>query len=123
MRGSCMQLPEIKVMETSVSRSRIGCVDASLPFLRPEEAVEVRHLARMADEPVDFFIHKVDEYLAATLRQNLSDQSERGARPSERIDEGECREEPAIALETRVELGERRLERHAAFNKHTEIRR
>jgi hypothetical protein len=122
VRSLRVQLPKIKVVEASVSRSGIGCLDASFPFLCPEEAVEVCDLIRMADEPVDFLVHEVDENLAAAMRQNLLDQTEGRTGPSEWINKGEGRNEAAVAHETRVEPCERDLKRDAAFNYYAEIR-
>jgi|ERR1700730_16848857 hypothetical protein len=122
VRSLRVQLPKIKVVEASVSCSGIGCVDASFPFLCPEEAVEVWGLIRMADEPVDFLVHEVDENLAAAMGHNLLDQTEGRPRPSEWIDKGEGRNEAAVAHETRVKPSERGLKRDAAFNYNAEIR-
>jgi hypothetical protein len=66
-----------------------GCGDASFPLIRPEEAVEIRDLIGMADEPIDFLVHEIDENFATAMGQNLLDQAEGGTSPSERIDEGE----------------------------------
>lgn len=74
-------------METPVSRLGIRCVNASFPLVRPEEAIEVRALIGMADEPIYFLVHEVDENLAAALDQNLLDLAEGSAIPSERINE------------------------------------
>src|SRR5258708_785604 len=76
----------------------------------------------MANETVDFLVHEVDEHLAASVGQNFPYETEGSACPSERIDEGECRKEPAIAHETRVEPCEGGLEGDSAFDHDAEIR-
>jgi hypothetical protein len=62
-----VQLLEVKVMETPVSSSGLGCGDALLPLIGPEEAVEIRDLVRMADKPIDFLVNEIDENLATAM--------------------------------------------------------
>jgi hypothetical protein len=83
-------------METPVSPQWISFANAAFPRIGPEEAVEIRDLIRMPEEPIDFLEHKVDENLAAALAQNLFDQAEGVTGPPERIDEGESRNKAAV---------------------------
>jgi hypothetical protein len=62
-----VQLLQVQVMKTPVSPQGISFANASLPRICPEEAVEIGDLIRMADEPIDFLVHEVDENLAAAL--------------------------------------------------------
>jgi hypothetical protein len=62
-----MQLPQVKVMKTPISFLGIACGNALFPIICPEEAVEIRHLIRMTDEPIDFLLHEIDKNLATAL--------------------------------------------------------
>lgn len=118
-----VQLPQIKIVEAPVSHPGIGRAGALFPFFRAEEAIEICNLVRMADEPVDFLVHEVDEHLAASMGQDLLDQTEWCARPSERIDEGEGGKQAALPHVTDIAIGERGLEGNTALDDHAEVGR
>src|SRR6266545_8183965 len=59
------------------------------PLAGAEERIEVPGLVGVLDEPIDLLEHEVDQHLAALVRENLLDQIEWHAGPTERVDERE----------------------------------
>src|SRR4051812_36085592 len=90
------QLSKIEIVQASVPPCRLGLICTTAPCFRSEEAIEVLALIRVPDEAVDLFIHKVDEYFAALLAENFSNQIERSALPAERVDKSEGRNQAPV---------------------------
>jgi hypothetical protein len=76
-------------MQTSITSARVGLANATPPVFRSEKAIEIRNLVGTTDKPIDFFVHKIHEHLAASLIDYPLHETERGTGPSERIDESE----------------------------------